>query len=112
MASPVMVPRPRRSMSGPVILIILGVVFLLGTMGFLRWAGLGHMFARYWPLLLILGGAIKIWEHQQAQREGTRAPGIGVGGVFLVIVIVVCGLIATQATHVDWGSLRDNINID
>jgi len=112
MASPVMVPRPRRSMSGPVILIILGVVFLLGTMGVLRWSGLGHTFARYWPLLLILGGAIKLWEHQQAQREGTRAPGIGAGGVFLVIVIVVFGLIATQATHVDWGGLRDQINID
>jgi hypothetical protein len=104
--------RPRRSMSGPVILIAVGVIFLLGTMGFLRLSGLGHLFARYWPLLLILGGAIKLWEHQQAQREGTRAPGIGAGGVFLVIIIVVFGLIATQATHVDWGGLRDQINID
>jgi DUF4097 and DUF4098 domain-containing protein YvlB len=113
MASPVMTPpRARRSMAGPVILIILGVVFLMGTMGVLRWSGLGHIFARFWPLLLILGGAIKIWEHQQAQREGTRAPGIGAGSIFLVIAIVIFGLMATQASHVDWGSLRDQINID
>src|SRR5215813_4011738 len=99
MASPVMTPRPRRSMAGPVVLIILGAVFLLGTMGVLRWAGLAHLFARFWPLLLILGGLIKIWEHQRAQSEGTRAPGIGAGGVFLVIIIVVMGLIFTQASH-------------
>ena len=114
MASPVMTPpqRPRRSLSGPIILIGTGVIFLLGTMGFLRWSGLGHAFARFWPLLLIIAGAIKIWEHQQAQREGTRPSGIGAGGVFLVIIVVVFGLIATQASHVDWGGLRDQINID
>lgn len=114
MVSPVQVPPPRhrRSMSGPVILIAVGIVFLLGTMGVLNWQNLGHWFAHYWPLLLIIAGVIKLIEYQQAQREGARAPGISAGGVFLIIGIIVCGLIATQASHVNWGELGNQINID
>lgn len=47
-------PRRRRSFAGPVVLIILGIVFLLGNMHLLSWARLGTWFAHYWPLLLIL----------------------------------------------------------
>src|SRR6202167_6313361 len=116
MVSPVQVPPPppryRRSMSGPVILIAVGVVFLLGTMGVLDWHNLGHWFAHYWPLLLIIAGVIKLIEYQQAQREGIRAPGLSAGGIFLIIGIIVCGLIATQGSHVNWGELGNQINID
>ena len=91
---------------------MLGTVFLLGTMRVLSLGRLAHLFANYWPVLLILWGVIKLIEHQQAQREGTRAPGIGAGGVFLVIMIVVFGLIATQLEHVNWSGLRDQFNFD
>jgi hypothetical protein len=73
---------------------------------------LAHLFANYWPVLLILWGVIKLLEHQRAQREGTRAAGIGAGGIVLVVMIVVFGLIATQLERVNWSGLRDNINID
>jgi hypothetical protein len=114
MVSPVQVtpPRPPRSMSGPVVLIAVGIVFLLGTMGVLDWHNLGHWFAHYWPVLLIIAGLIKLIEYQQAQRHGGRAPGISAGGVFLIIAIIVCGLVATQASHVNWGELGNQINID
>lgn len=114
MASPVQGPliRPRRSLAGPVVLIVVGIVFLLGTMGVLHMNMLGHWFARYWPLLIILWGVIKLLEYQQAQREGTRAPGIGAGGVFLLIVLIVAGLSATQASRVNWGEIRDQMGID
>src|SRR5271168_3688189 len=104
--------RPRRSLAGPFVLIVLGIVCLLGTMRVVSLGHLAHMFANYWPALLILWGVIKLIEHQRAQREGTRAPGIGAGGVFLAIMIVVFGLIATQVDHVNWSGLRDQINID
>jgi DUF4097 and DUF4098 domain-containing protein YvlB len=110
-APPPLRPR-RRSFAGPLVLIILGVVFLLGNLHMISWLRLGTLFAHYWPALLILWGVIKLIEYQQAQREGVPARGIGAGGVFLVIFIVVCGLMATQASRFNWGELRDNMNID
>jgi len=108
-----MPPRPRhRSFAGPFVLIILGVIFLLGNLHMLAWSRIGTWFAHYWPLLLILWGVVKLIEHMQAQREGTRAPGIGAGGIFLVIMIVVFGLIATQLERVNWSGLHDQFNFD
>jgi Putative adhesin/Domain of unknown function (DUF5668) len=122
MSSPVQYPlqsppplplRPRRrSFAGPIVLIIMGIVFLMGNLHMLSWRRLGTLFAHYWPALLILWGVIKLIEYQQAQRDGVPARGIGAGGVFMVIFIVVCGLIATQASRFNWGELRDNMNID
>ncbi len=99
-------------MAGPFVLIVLGIVFLLGTSHVLSLSRLAHLFASYWPVLLIFWGVIKLLEHQRAQREGTRAPGIGAGGILLVVMIVVFGLIATQIERVNWSGLRDQINID
>src|ERR1051326_9351711 len=89
MSSPVMSPPPvaplpprrHRSFAGPFVLIIVGVVFLMGTMHILSVGKLAHLFANYWPVLLILWGVIQLIEHMQAQREGTRSSGIGAGGV-------------------------------
>ena len=114
MASQAPIPpmRPRRSFAGPVVMIILGILLLLANMGKLPWQTLGTWFAHYWPVLIILWGVIKLIEHQQAQKQGVRASGIGVGGVFLLVVLIVFGLAATQASRVNWGSIRDNIDID
>ncbi|MFZ1139303.1 MAG: DUF4097 family beta strand repeat-containing protein [Candidatus Sulfotelmatobacter sp.] len=122
MSNPVMTPgvppiappplRPRRSLAGPFVLIVLGTVFLMATMRVLSIGRLAHLFANYWPALLIVWGVIKLIEHQRAQREGTRAPGIGGGGVVLVVMIVVFGLIATQLEHVNWSGLHDQFNFD
>jgi len=105
-------PRRHRSFAGPVVLIIVGTIFLLGTMHILSVGKLAHLFANYWPVLLILWGVIKLIEHMQAQREGTRSSGIGAGGVVLIVMLVVFGLIATQLEHVNWSGLRDNFNFD
>jgi hypothetical protein len=104
--------RRQRSIAGPFVLIVIGTVCLLGTMHVLSLGRLAHLFANYWPVLLIFWGVIKLLEHQKAQREGTRAAGIGGGGIVLVVMIVVFGLIATQLERVNWSGLRDNINID
>jgi len=101
-------PHRRRSFAGPLVLIILGLVFLLGNMHLISWERLGTLFAHYWPLLLILWGVIKLIEYQQAQRDGVPARGIGAGGILLVIAIVVCGLTATGVTpHL--GELREHL---
>jgi DUF4097 and DUF4098 domain-containing protein YvlB len=119
MASPAQVPPPQipppqapRSLAGPVVLIVVGVVFLLGTMGVLHWYMLGRWFAHYWPLLIILWGVIKLVEHQRAQQSGMRSRGIGAGGVFLLIMLICFGLIATQASRFNWEEIRDQMNVD
>jgi hypothetical protein len=105
-------PRRHRSIAGPFVLIIIGTVFLLATMHVLSVGRLAHLFANYWPVLLILWGVIKVIEHMQAQREGVRSSGLGAGGVLLIVMIVVFGLIATQLEHVNWSGIRDNFNFD
>ncbi|MBZ5656863.1 MAG: DUF4097 domain-containing protein [Acidobacteriia bacterium] len=116
MASPVipppMPPAPRpRSIAGPIVLILLGLLFLLGTMGVLHWHALGLLFARYWPALLILWGIIKFIEYEQAKRAGLPPRGIGVGGVFLMIFLIFAGLIATGVSRVNWGNIRDQVQL-
>src|SRR5208282_564232 len=115
MARPMMPPipprPPHRSIAGPVVLILMGILFLLGTMGIMDIHHLGSLFARFWPALLILWGVLKLIEHEEAKRLGQPARGIGVGGVFLMLFIIMAGLIATQASRVDWKSLGDHIQL-
>jgi DUF4097 and DUF4098 domain-containing protein YvlB len=70
------------------------------------------LFSKFWPLLLILWGIIKLIEHEQNKRAGIPGSGIGAGGVFLVIFIVIAGLIATGVSRVDWPGIRDHMQID
>jgi DUF4097 and DUF4098 domain-containing protein YvlB len=108
---PIQPPRPRRSVAGPVVLILLGVVLLLTTMRVLHPQPLLHWFGTYWPALIILWGVIKLVEYQQAQREGTRPQGIGGGGVVLLVFLIVFGMSATQASRFNWDEIRDHINL-
>jgi hypothetical protein len=114
-ASPIItpppIPRPHRSIAGPVVLILMGVLFLCGTMGILEIHSLGRLFAHFWPALLILWGVIKLIEYEQAKRLGQPARGIGVGGVFLMLFLIGAGLIATQAARLDWKSLGEHFQI-
>jgi Putative adhesin/Domain of unknown function (DUF5668) len=121
MVSPVQAPPPfqppiqrqrqRRSVAGPVVLILLGVVLLLTTMHVLHPQPLLHWFGTYWPALIIVWGVIKLVEYQQAQREGLRPSGIGAGGVVLLAFLIIFGLSATQASRFNWDEIRDHINI-
>ncbi|MGB6385437.1 MAG: DUF4097 family beta strand repeat-containing protein [Terriglobales bacterium] len=117
MASPIMPPTPpqmppprppHRSIAGPVVLILMGILFLMGTMGMLDIHRLGLLFAHYWPALLILWGIIKLIEHEQAKRYGQPSRGIGVGGVFLMLFLIGAGLIATQVARLNWTNIREH----
>src|SRR5258707_13147800 len=101
MMTPPPTSRRQRSIAGPVVLILMGVLFLCGTMGILEIHGMGRLFARFWPALLILGGVIKLIEYEQAKSLGQPARGIGVGGVSLMLFLVGAGLIATHVPRAD-----------
>src|SRR5579883_3298700 len=112
MSSPGVVPRRRRSRTGPLILILLGAIFLLGNLHVISWGRLVLLFAHYWPLLLILWGVLKLLEHQRAKQDGVPAPGMGAAGVMLIIFIVILGLTANQASRFDWNGLSNAIGSD
>ncbi|HWR36769.1 MAG TPA: DUF4097 family beta strand repeat-containing protein [Clostridia bacterium] len=114
MSSPVLAPRPRRSLAGPIVLIVIGVLFLLRNVGV--HIPLFRLFAHWWPLLLIIWGVVKLVEHYQAKREGTVPARIGFGGALLVFFIIAGGLAVTgldrAKDQINWGEVRDEMNVD
>ena len=75
------------------LLILLGALFLLHR--FDPDLGIGHLIARYWPVLLIVWGVAKLFDHVSAQRAGRARPPVLSGGeaALLVLLVVVLGWI-------------------
>src|SRR5947209_1224300 len=115
MASPtpiIPVPVRRRSLAGPVILIVIGVLALLRTSNLIDRATLHHWFAHYWPLLLIAWGIVRLVEYYSDQQSGFPARRTGGGGVALLILLVIFGLGFSAADKVDWNQVGENIQVD
>src|SRR3954466_10978516 len=106
-------PPRRRSIFGPIFLIGMGIVLLLVSSGRLSGREFFRIFADYWPLLLIVWGVIKLVEYMQAKRDGLPAPGIGGGGIVLLIFLVVVGTavsgIRRGMDNVDWNKVGDHV---
>jgi DUF4097 and DUF4098 domain-containing protein YvlB len=102
--------RYRRSIAGPLVLIVIGLVFLLRNFGmrFPIW----HFFGHWWPLLLILWGVIRLIEYSTSARQGYRSGGLGAGTILLIIVIIIAGLSAHHSSDIDWGGLRNQMQMD
>src|SRR5947209_2550426 len=94
-----------RSLFGPLVLVTIGVLFLLRNMGVMHYETMSLWFARYWPWLLIIWGLTKLVEYFWARRVGQPAPGIGAGGVVLLIFLIMCGLTAS-AVKAHWGEFN------
>jgi len=76
------------------ILIIIGVLLLLHNY---RGFELGQLFVHWWPLLLIVWGALKLYERTAARSAGGDAGGsrITPGEVFLVLgLLALVGIVA------------------
>jgi len=83
----------RSSIFAGLLLIFLGALFLLHR--YVPELGIGHLIARYWPVLLIIWGIAKLVDHLSAQRSGHARPPVLSGGeaVLLVLLVVVLGWI-------------------
>ena len=106
---PAPVPPPyryRRSIAGPLILIIIGGLFLARNLGWR--VPLWHWFGHWWPLLLIIWGVIALIEHV----AGNRRRGLGGGWVLLLILLVIAGISAHYSSDVDWGGVRNQLQMD
>ncbi len=102
--------RYRRSLAGPLILILIGMVFLLRNFGI--YIPVWHFFGRFWPLLIVLWGVIALIEHFTALRHGYQTRSLGGGGILLLILIVAVGLAAHHSSDVNWQGMRDQMQID
>jgi DUF4097 and DUF4098 domain-containing protein YvlB len=67
------------------VLISVGVLLLLHNYGHLE---LGNFFTRWWPLLIIFWGAVKLYERTVGRRFGGSGGGVTGGEVFLVFAML------------------------
>jgi len=105
-------PRSAGSIFWGLILIIAGSIFLLRNLGYEVpvWTGI----ARYWPVLLIVWGLIKLIDYARWKRAGETGPLFGAGEVVLLIVVIMAGSALTAAANMspDLGYLFEMANVD
>ena len=91
--------RPRRgsgSIAWGIVLIFVGVVFLIGQLrpNFDPW----RLVWIYWPVLLILLGLLKLWDHMR-NRNNPQGRSSGLISGALITVIVIAILVGLSARH-------------
>lgn len=102
--------RPRKSLFGPVLLIVLGGVLLARNLD--PALSLVRLFADYWPWILIFWGGFRLVEFGVARLLGRRAPEpLGVGAVILAVFLCFAGstahaLAGNDFEFVDWMMVR------
>ena len=105
-------PRNAGSFFWGFILISVGMIFLLKNLGYEIpvWTGV----ARYWPVLLILWGFIKLFDYARWKRAGQPGPLFGAGEVVLLVVVILSGTALTAAHDMgpDFNSLIEIAGID
>lgn len=105
-------PRSAGSVFWGLILIGAGLIFLLKNLGYNIpiWTGV----VRYWPVLLILWGFIKLVDYARWKKAGEPGPLFGAGEVVLLIVVIFSGSALTAAVNIspDIGSFFDMANLD
>ncbi len=87
----------RRSIVGPLFLLALGVVFLLGQMGKLSYVQATIWYSHWWPLVLVAAGMVLLaeWALDHSLHGGDalyRGPVLGGGVVVLLVVMAIVGI--------------------
>jgi len=108
------------SILGPMLLIAIGVVFLLIHMGNLNHAQVFFWYSRWWPLILLAGGAVLLaeWAFEFSRPADQRTFYRGRGGVVTLLMLLCIPGIALNISHDqngwgNWGGLSVNgDNID
>jgi DUF4097 and DUF4098 domain-containing protein YvlB len=88
----------RRSIVGPVFVILIGVVFLLVQAGRLHGDQLWMWYGRWWPLILVVVGVVLLieWGIDQVRPRDPQQPylrrSIGGGVISLIVLLTVAGV--------------------
>src|ERR1700736_675910 len=89
----------QRSIAGPIVLIGIGAVWLLGSWHVIGAREILWTLGTWWPALLIVLGVVRIVEYAIARNEGGLPPRLGGGAVALVVLFIICGLSLSSARH-------------
>lgn len=81
----------RPSITGPIILVVVGVLALLVEVGRLNGYAIWDWYIRWWPLLLIGLGVVMLIEYFFDRGDPYAGRRVGGGLVFLIILFVVLG---------------------
>ena len=93
--------RPRGSITGPLVLILVGTLFLIRAIQ--PDFQIGELLGHYWPYLLILWGAVAFLEvtFRYLRQGPIPTNGISGGGWFLVVLVCVVGASAYEVRRPD-----------
>ncbi len=98
--------RPRRrSIFSGVLLILLGVLLLWHN--FRGSFDIWYLLERWWPLLLILWGLAKLYDHLAARRTGETPPRTFTTGEFFLVLLVIA--LAGTVGGVEWAHKHGDI---
>jgi hypothetical protein len=88
------------------VLLSVGILLLLHNYGHLE---LGAFFTRWWPLLIIFWGMVKLYERVAGQRFGDSGAAITGGEVFLVVgMLALLGIVlGVDRTKKEMGGIID-----
>lgn len=115
MSTPTQAPyysRRPRSLFGPLLLIAIGVLFLLRNFGVISSNAFWWWFSRYWPVLLIVLGLVRLAEYMWARSSGSPPPRMGAAAIFLLVLFIMIGVTTTGISRVNWQGVRDDWDIN
>ena len=81
----------RGSITGPIVLVTVGIIALLVEMGRLNGYAIWEWYARWWPLLLIAVGVISLAEYFFDRDDPYAGRRVGGGFVFLILLLLFLG---------------------
>jgi DUF4097 and DUF4098 domain-containing protein YvlB len=108
----------RSSILGPLVLIVVGVVFLLIQTGHMQSARFWEWYGRFWPFLLVAAGIVLLleWVYDQRVQSDTTQPQyrrrVGGGVVTLVALIAIVGIVFSGVRDGRHTKLFNGLNIN
>jgi len=94
----------RGSVVGPLLILALGIVFLLGQLGRLSWSWSLDWFGRWWPAVLIVAGLLLLLEWSlDRRRHAYGGHALGGGVISLLIFMAFVGIFSHVVVRgLDW----------
>jgi DUF4097 and DUF4098 domain-containing protein YvlB len=107
----------RGSILGPLLIVVIGVIFLLVQTGRLHSDRLWNWYGHWWPLLLVIGGLILLaeWGIDQARSRDAQVPyarhRVGGGVISILILLAIAGA-ASSGVHDGHDFMMNKFSMD